>query len=288
MTQEVGEDNGVVVGKAVVKTFAIADVSACVSGESNWHIRYATEADISALWSAVDELSAELSGSEEVWNAISALDANKRDYLDLTLNADGRIDNIDPLLPQGGIDSFYLEWTNPRGQIDTIDMVQFANEDGTMSWKSQYEPYEVTYDIESQTFNLLERGTSILEFSALSSEGIPVQINWEWLDEPYVFDALLKNHAISTSMATMMDLDSLSQKVETLDDLAVKYTDDDKVQVVLNQPDTPMTLTFNDLSASPGNSTIRFPGVNHISQKSLTLGVPPDGFEASAYGSTSV
>lgn len=73
VTQEIGEDNGVVVGKAVIKTFAIADVSACVSGESNWHIRYATEADISALWSAVDEISAELSGSEEMWNAIEEL-----------------------------------------------------------------------------------------------------------------------------------------------------------------------------------------------------------------------
>ena len=106
VTQEVGEDNGVVVGKAVVKTFAIADVSACVSGESNWHIRYATEADISALWTAIDELSAELSGSEEVWNAISALNDNKRDYLDLSLDVSGRIENIDPLLPQGGVEFF--------------------------------------------------------------------------------------------------------------------------------------------------------------------------------------
>lgn len=95
-----------VVGKAVVKTFAIADVSACVSGESNWHIRYATEADISALWTAIEELSAELSGSEEVWNAISALNDNKRDYLDLSLDVSGRIENIDPLLPQGGVEFF--------------------------------------------------------------------------------------------------------------------------------------------------------------------------------------
>lgn len=167
-------------------------------------------------------------------------------------------------------------------------MVQFANDDGTMSWSSQYEPYEVTYDAETQKFNLLERGTSILEFTGLSSDGIPVQINWEWLDEPYVFDALLKTHAISTSLATMMDLDSLSQKVETLDDLAVKYTDDEKVQVVLSQQDHPVILTINDSSISPGQSTIDFPGTNHISQKSMTLGVPPDGFEASAYGSTHV
>lgn len=274
VAQEVGEDNGVVVGKAVVKTFAIADVSACVSGESNWHIRYATEADVSALWDAVDEL--------------SSYTSDKRDYLDLSLNVDGRIEDIDPLLPQGGVDSFYLEWTNPRGRIDTIDMVQFANEDGTMSWKSQHEPYEVTYDADTQKFNLLERGTSILEFTGLPSDGIPVQINWEWLDEPYVFDAHLKFHAISTSLATMMDLDSLSQKVETLDDLAVKYTDDQKTMVELNRPDTWVTLKINDSSISPGQSTIDFPGSNHISQKSMVIGVPPDGIEASDYGSTNV
>lgn len=85
-------------------------------------------------------------------------------------------------------------------------------------------------------------------------------------------------------MATMMDLDSVSQKVETLDDIAVKYTDDEKTQVILNPPNTPVTLTINDLSASPGNAIIRFPGINYISQHSMTLGVPPDGFEPSAYG----
>lgn len=77
------------------------------------------------------------------------MNANKRDYLDLSLDVSGRIEDIDPLLPQGGVESFYLEWTNPRGRIDTIDMVQFSNEDGTMSWESQYEPYEVTYDSDS-------------------------------------------------------------------------------------------------------------------------------------------
>ncbi len=62
VSQEIGEDNGVIVGKSIMRTFAIADVSACISGESNWHIRYATEADISALWNAVEEISDEISG----------------------------------------------------------------------------------------------------------------------------------------------------------------------------------------------------------------------------------
>lgn len=97
VTQEIGEDNGVVVGKAVIKTFAIADVSACVSGESNWHIRYATEADISALWSAVDELSAELSGSEEVWNAIEELSG---DIDNLEYNFEWAKEQIQDVIPQ--------------------------------------------------------------------------------------------------------------------------------------------------------------------------------------------
>lgn len=97
VTQEVGEDNGVLVGKAVLKTFAISDVSACVSGESNWHIRYATEADISALWDAVYDVSAELSGSQLVWDAIAELSG---DIDNLEYNFEWAKEQIQDVIPQ--------------------------------------------------------------------------------------------------------------------------------------------------------------------------------------------
>ena len=97
VTQEVGEDNGVLVGKAVLKTFAISDVSACVSGESNWHIRYATEADISALWDAVYEVSAELSGSQLIWDAIAELSG---DIDNLEYNFEWAKEQIQDVIPQ--------------------------------------------------------------------------------------------------------------------------------------------------------------------------------------------
>ena len=96
VTQEVGEDNGVLVGKAVLKTFAISDVSACVSGESNWHIRYATEADISALWDAVYDVSAELSGSQLVWDAIAELSG---DIDNLEYNFEWAKEQIQDVIP---------------------------------------------------------------------------------------------------------------------------------------------------------------------------------------------
>ena len=83
-----------VVGKVVVKTFAIADVSACVSGESNWHIRYATEADISALWTAIEELSAEISGGS--WrDAIDQLSADVSALSGRMETAEGSIYNLE-------------------------------------------------------------------------------------------------------------------------------------------------------------------------------------------------
>ena len=41
VSQEMGESNGLIVGKSIMRTFAIADLSGIVSGESGWHIPYA-------------------------------------------------------------------------------------------------------------------------------------------------------------------------------------------------------------------------------------------------------
>lgn len=120
VTQEIGEDNGVVVGKAVVKTFAIADVSACVSGESNWHIRYATEADISALWSAVEELSAEISGGswrdaiDQLSADVSSISRNVSTLTDRVDSAEEQIENLDDLAVKYTDDDKYLVVLNPR------------------------------------------------------------------------------------------------------------------------------------------------------------------------------
>ena len=120
VTQEIGEDNGVVVGKAVVKTFAIADVSACVSGESNWHIRYATEADISALWSAVEELSAEISGGswrdaiDQLSADVSSLSSSVSNLTDRVDSAEEQIENLDDLAVKYTDDDKYLVVLNPR------------------------------------------------------------------------------------------------------------------------------------------------------------------------------
>lgn len=92
--QQLGEDSGLIVGKSIVKTFAIADVSAIVSGEHMWHCPYALASDLEDLsglvydmdvkvdWLdyAVQELSSEISGgSGEIWNVIGALSSDVND-----------------------------------------------------------------------------------------------------------------------------------------------------------------------------------------------------------------
>lgn len=55
--QQLGEDRGILVGKSIMKTYAIADVSGIVSGDYGWHIPYALWSDLSALSGQVMELS---------------------------------------------------------------------------------------------------------------------------------------------------------------------------------------------------------------------------------------
>lgn len=55
--QQLGEDRGILVGKSIMKTYAVADVSGIVSGDYGWHIPYALWSDLSALSGQVMELS---------------------------------------------------------------------------------------------------------------------------------------------------------------------------------------------------------------------------------------
>ena len=62
VSQSLKEEGGFLVGKSQLRTFAIANVSAIVSGESGWHIPYALQSDLSALSCQVLDLSSEISG----------------------------------------------------------------------------------------------------------------------------------------------------------------------------------------------------------------------------------
>lgn len=71
MSQELGEDRGIIVGRSIMKTFAIADVSAVVSGEHQWICPYALWSDLSALSGQVQDIVVEID--------------NKRDKMDLSV-----------------------------------------------------------------------------------------------------------------------------------------------------------------------------------------------------------
>ena len=57
VSQEMGEDSGIVVGKSIMKTYAIADVSGIVSGNNGWHVPYALWSDLSTLSVQVQDIS---------------------------------------------------------------------------------------------------------------------------------------------------------------------------------------------------------------------------------------
>lgn len=62
MSQELGEDRGIIVGRSIMKTFAIADVSAVISGENHWVCPYALQSDLSALSVQVADITADIHG----------------------------------------------------------------------------------------------------------------------------------------------------------------------------------------------------------------------------------
>lgn len=79
--------------------------------------------------------------------------------------------------------------------------------------------------------------------------------------------------------SSMSELESSMTELETtvsgLDELAVKYDDDDKTDVHLGVAGRAFTLNIPDNGA--GNGKIQFRGVNHISRNSMTLGVADTG-----------
>lgn len=79
VSNEVGEDSGFMVGKAVMKTYAVGEISGIVSGETHWEVPFALQSDLSALSAQVQEISAEISGMTD-------------DYVPLVLDGDTNID----------------------------------------------------------------------------------------------------------------------------------------------------------------------------------------------------
>ena len=79
VSNEVGEDSGFMVGKAVMKTYAVGEISGIVSGETHWEVPFALQSDLSALSAQVQEISSEISGMTD-------------DYVPLVLAGDTNID----------------------------------------------------------------------------------------------------------------------------------------------------------------------------------------------------
>lgn len=110
--QQLGEDSGLIVGKSIVKTFAIADVSAIVSGEHMWHCPYALASDLEDLsglvydmdvkvdWldAAVKELSAEISGGGEIWEVVGEL-SSEVSGLSVQMNNKADLSSLNNYLP---------------------------------------------------------------------------------------------------------------------------------------------------------------------------------------------
>lgn len=60
ISNEVGEDSGFLVGKSLLKTYAIGEISGIVSGETHWEIPFALQSDLSALSVQVMENTTEI------------------------------------------------------------------------------------------------------------------------------------------------------------------------------------------------------------------------------------
>lgn len=89
--------------------------------------------------------------------------------------------------------------------------------------------------------------------------------------------------------ATKEEVGEVSAKVDEIDGLAVKYRDDERMHVDLNQPNSIVFVNLNDVDAAPGNSRIQFNGgTNYISRKGLTIGVPDDDETPEELGDTHV
>lgn len=57
VSQEIGESNGLVVGRSIMRSIVIADVSAVISGGNQWKCPYALRSELSALYEEVADIS---------------------------------------------------------------------------------------------------------------------------------------------------------------------------------------------------------------------------------------
>lgn len=85
MEQEMGEDSGIIVGKSRMKTFALADISAVISGEHNWVCPYALASDLSALSDEVDAVNGKVDDLNDVVEDLSTNSQVFRTKTDLTV-----------------------------------------------------------------------------------------------------------------------------------------------------------------------------------------------------------
>ena len=83
VTQEIGESNGLVVGRAIMRSIVLADVSAVISGGSQWKCPYALQQDLSALAAQVEGIEYDISGKAD----LSALD----NYLPITGDSEANV-----------------------------------------------------------------------------------------------------------------------------------------------------------------------------------------------------
>ena len=60
VSQEIGQNNGLVVGRSIMRTLVLADTSAVISTENQWVCPYALRSELSALYEEVSDLSGQI------------------------------------------------------------------------------------------------------------------------------------------------------------------------------------------------------------------------------------
>ena len=96
VSQEIGQNNGLVVGRSIMRTLVLADTSAVISTENQWVCPYALRAELSALYDEIGELSSELSSIPQTtdvylssaWN-LSPWDGERKMSQELVFSPDG-------------------------------------------------------------------------------------------------------------------------------------------------------------------------------------------------------
>ena len=98
VSQEIGQSNGLVVGRSIMRTLVLADTSAVISTENQWVCPYALRAELSTLYDEIGELSSELSSIPQTtdvtlssaWH-LSPWDGNRKMVKELVFSPDGGI-----------------------------------------------------------------------------------------------------------------------------------------------------------------------------------------------------